>query len=205
MKKTILTIAVMLGGVNLLMATGFEDLKASAADGFAVDVAGLKKGAAVLPEPAATAVDNKAGNVFQGGATWKGSNGFGALEQLGVRKSAEENAVAKCQAQGLSGCVAIGSTISECNTYKCSATATAIPLIPVSGAVVFSAASKYSGSSGFGALERLGVRKAAEEQAVAKCQTQGLLGCVAIGSTISECDTYKCAATGMAQVQTSPK
>lgn len=204
MKKIILTLAVVIGGVNLLMATGFEDLNSAAAS-----AAGTVKNTPVLPAPVATAVaspaGDKAANVFQGEASWSGSNGFGALEQLGVRKSAEEKAISKCQAQGLMGCVAIGSTIGECNSYKCSATATALPLVPVSGAVVFSAPSSYSGSGGFSPLEQLGVRKSAEERAVAKCQAQGLLGCVAIGSTINECNSYKCAATGMAQAQTHPQ
>ena len=162
----------------------------------------------VLPEPAVKAVDypewNKVGSVFQAEATWNGSSGFSALEQLGVRKDAEGRAVAKCQAQGLLGCVAIGSTIGTANTYTCSATGTALALVPVPGAVVFSASKQWTGSEGFSALEQLGVRKSAEERAVAQCQAQGLLTCVAIGSTIDSCNTYSCSATGMAQAQTNP-
>lgn len=217
MKKTILTIAVMLGGVNLLMATGFEELKASAGNGLAVNTAVEIKEAGVLPQPAA--VDHTACHMFHGEATLNADHGFGALEQLGVLKLAEDNAVAKCQVRGLLGCVATGSELGACNAYSCSAAATALPLVPVPGAVIFSATGRSenvkhgvnanSTLSGpytpYTALDRHGVLKRAENLAVAKCRAAGVPGCVAIGSMINSCDLFSCSATGMAQSRTSPK
>lgn len=148
---------------------------------------------------------NRNASVFQGQSSWSATNGFSALEQLGVRKAAEERAVSKCQSQGLLGCVAIGSTLGTCNTYTCEATGTAFQLVPVAGASVYTANSSWNGSNGFSALEQMGVRKDAEERAISKCQASGQLTCVAIGSNIDTCNTYTCGATGMAQAQTEPK
>lgn len=195
MKKTILTIAVVIGGVNLLMAEALTDLK---------DNAGAAKPAvAAVASPSA---ENKAGGRFKGTATWSGKNGYEAVEQAGIRKSAEEDAVAKCQATGLPGCRAIGSTLtSPCadyRNYKCTAAAMAMSLVPVPGAAVFSAKAQWpEQSGGFSPLEQLGIRKTAEDRAVFECQSAGFLTCVAIASTMDYCGWNGCGATAMAQAQ----
>ena len=209
MKKIMLTLVMLAGGVNLLMAGELENIKAAGNEGLAVNLADLDKRAPALPKPVAKLVEcpkpNNNAAVFQGTARWSSDHGFSAVEQLGVRKSAEEKAVANCQAEGLLGCVAIGSTIIACNSDVCGAAGTVFSLVPVTGAEVFSAKMSWTADNGFSPLMQLGVRKSAEEAAVAKCQAKGLLGCVAIGSTIDSCDDYKCTASARAQVWTAPK
>ncbi len=206
MKKIILMLAVVAGGFSPLMAEDLGGVRAFAGSALSLDVAGIIKDAGVLPDPAAKpvepAAEGPAAGVFEGKAVWTGVRGAKALIQLGIRKSAEEDAVAKCQAKGLMGCRAIGSMTTDCDSAGCTATATALSLVPVSG--VFTV-SKWKLAEGFGPVALLGVRKSAEDEAVFKCQAQGYLGCFAIGSTLDECNDYSCRATGMAQAHTYPR
>ncbi|MFA6435460.1 MAG: hypothetical protein WCW52_12280 [Elusimicrobiales bacterium] len=212
MKSVILALTVAVCGSNFPAAAELEDIKAAAGAALTINASEAAKTAGVLPAPVFRAVEltepDKAA-AFQASCSWNSpnGNGFTALKQLGVRKDAEEKAIAKCQAEGLLGCVAIGSNIDSCNAYNCGATGRALSLIPVAGAPVFSASSDWNSGDGkgFGALEQLGIRKDAEEKALAKCQAEGLLGCVAIGSNIDSCNAYNCGATGRAQLQTNPK
>lgn len=209
MKKIILMLAVVTGGFDPLMAEDLGGIRASAGSALSLDVAGIVKDAGVLPEPVAKPVESgaagPAAGVFAGKSNWTGGDGYSSLEQLGVRKSAEEDAVAKCTAQGLAGCVAVGSVIESCDSYRCIGSGLAFALVPAAGAAVFSAEKEWTGGDGFSPLEQLGVRKSAEDKAVAKCQAQGLMGCVAIGSSIGTCNSYRCNATGMAQARTRPQ
>ena len=72
--------------------------------------------------------------VISGESRWtlNGVGDWSPLEQLGVRKSAEENAVRNCSVQGYSQCLVVNSYITKCHgwdgTYigqaECEATAT---------------------------------------------------------------------------------
>lgn len=198
MKKIILTLAVVIGGVNPLMATAIEELK----DTTGKPAANVSQGAAGTA--VASAIGSKAANVFHGTSTTQTTGSLPG--RFGVQKDAEELAIANCMSKGFSTCRVIGSVIESCNNGLCVANATAAPLIPVPGAKVFSATDEWLGS-GYSGLEQRGVRKSAEDMAVYKCQSEGFMGCVAIGSTMGNCasSTYKCAATGMAQAHTVPQ
>lgn len=154
-----------------------------------------------LPGVAVAAAVATMPTVYTGGSSWTGSNGFSALETLGVQGDAENRAMAKCQAAGGLNCVVTGSQIISCNSHECEATATARELEVVPGAQfeTVSRGSRWTANNGFSALERHGVEKSARNDARALCQQKGLLDCVILGSTIDFCDRYECKATATAR------
>lgn len=162
---------------------------------------GLKTAAADMPAPPASAIPPASVPTFSGNSRWtKSSYGyFGALEQLGVMKSAEQNAVIKCLENGNISCAATASQITNCNNYSCEANATARALPSRKGTSV-KGSSRWTQSSykHFDALEQLGVLKSAEQNAVLKCQEQGLSDCAPIGSQITNCSNYSCEASALA-------
>lgn len=141
---------------------------------------------------------------YSGSARWTKNNftGFSVLEGLGVQKGAEKNAVVKCQEEGLLGCAAVAAHITFCDSYACKASAVAkvvqVPQGSVQKTIKGDAKWTKSNLQGFDTLERLGVEKSADQDALARCQGEGLNGCVAIGSQIASCDSYACAATSVA-------
>ncbi|MFA6584704.1 MAG: hypothetical protein WCS77_10440 [Elusimicrobiaceae bacterium] len=203
MKIIILAVLMAAGSGNVLMAAGLDDLR-SAGNALGMDAAGALQNADALPVPVMKAV-GYADTVFSFSATkrWIKSSyrEFTPLEQLGVKKSAEEEAVSLCIAGGYSGCVTIGSQLDSCNGFACAATGMAASRAFVPGASVFSVKKQWTMSSykEFSPLEQLGVKKSAEDAAVSACIAQGNSGCVAIGSQLGSCNGFTCSATGMAQ------
>lgn len=222
MKKIFL--AVVLSGFNPLMAAQLEDLKTSADNALTASLKDGIKNAAVPPEPKAVEVSalnkHKPGNVFTSGIRWSRDyqypKAYSLLEQLGVRKSAENDAIYDCQAAGFLNCVATGSRIITCGEYFCSADGSAASLVPVPGAAVFSMSKELHLPEKFSELDQLGVRKSAENDAINKCKAKGLSGCVVVVSSLDFCDkrvcnnscegtVYSCKATAQVQSRTHPK
>lgn len=141
---------------------------------------------------------------YKGSTRWTsgGMKGFSALEQLGVQKDAEQTAVARCREDGHLGCAAIASHITSCGSYDCSAEAVAKVVSTPAGMAqkTFKGSSRWTSSSGsgFSGLERLGVEKSADQGALHACESAGMLGCVAIGSHVTNCNTYSCQAESVA-------
>src|SRR5207302_581308 len=77
---------------------------------------GLRLAASEMPAPTGGPV-----RTFAGSSRWTKSRfeHFSPLEQLGVRKSAEQNAVIKYQDAGALNCVAVASRITICNGFTC--------------------------------------------------------------------------------------
>jgi len=211
MKNIILILAVAMCGGNLLMAAELENIKAFAGDSLSVNVSEAVKGLGDLPKPVMSVAGDSASKdvVFSAKSEWSiasySSRPLTPLQRLGVLKSAEDTAINKCTAQGLVGCVAIGSKIDSCNGYACSATGMAASRIPAPGAKVFSAKSEWNSTiyfpRPFTHLEQLGVLKSAEDTAINECTAQGLVGCVAISSVIEFCNDRSCSAIGGAQAR----
>ncbi|MDD5657445.1 MAG: hypothetical protein PHF00_09360, partial [Elusimicrobia bacterium] len=106
----------------------------------------------------------------------------------------------ECREKTFRPCVAIASNIDSCGNSKCEATALAKAFAPVGGAAaqVVTETKTLTAQVGISPLERLGIRKSAEDGAAMKCQEQGLLGCVVMGSEITACEGSECKATAAA-------
>src|SRR5690349_7798023 len=86
-------------------------------------IQGFKKTAAGMPAPQASAAP-AAVPTYSGHSRWTTSSGkFSPLKQLGVMKSAEQDAVMKCQESGNVNCVATASQVTTCGGYSCEADA----------------------------------------------------------------------------------
>ena len=194
----IMSAALLTAQTVLAAAPTFEDR-------FAVDLkdlhGSLKTEAARMQKVAAAPV------TYSGRSRWTHNqyHAFSALEQLGVKKSAEEGAVMQCQRAGRLNCAAINSEIRSCNGWACEGAALARslgggPRTPVQGH------SRWTRNrfDHFGALEQLGVRKAAEDHAVLACQRAGYSDCAAISSSIDLCNGWACEASAIASGNRAP-
>ncbi len=151
-----------------------------------------------VPQPSSAAAAGPAG-IFNAQAAWSlGRPQVTAAKRLGVMKAAEKMAVLECREQGLSGCVAVSSRITNWDHFVLTASASARSLVPA-GKEVFSADNRWTvPGRGFSELERLGVLKDAEELAIDKCKAAGNLACFAVDSNLTACDKYACTATALA-------
>lgn len=167
-----------------------------AAKGLAAGQPSIK--AAPVPIPAAPA----AAPVYHVDVKWQCLGSF-ALDRLGVQGSAEEEALAKCQAAGAFSCVILDSVIKHGDKTSCDASATAIDAQPIAGAVYQTATKSIKWGRprfGFGELTTKGVLKSARDAAVDACRSQGLFDCVAVSSILGVCDDDDgCSATGVAR------
>ena len=198
--NVLLALIIAIGSVNSLPAAELDGLRASAESALSINVnEEIKK--MYVAEPAAPELNNPL-VIFLGVSTPDGSTDNGSpLVKLGVRKAAEEAALAKCRAQGFSGCAVIGSAAGGSNPNGRGATGMAASFVPVPGAAEISAEKIWTGYGELSLTERKGILKSAEDAAVTACRAQGNLICVATGSAMGVCDEKGCSATGTAQAQ----
>lgn len=149
--------------------------------------------------------------VFKGHSRWtkSGYSEFSPLEQLGVQRSAENDAVLACQEAGHDNCVPLNSKISTCNGFACEADALAGLFTVSAGAAikVFKGQSEWKKSSysEFSPLEQLGVEKSAEDKAVMNCQSEGLSGCAGFKALVASCNGFSCQGEALAKGYTAPQ
>jgi hypothetical protein len=134
---------------------------------------------------------------------------FSDLEQLGVQRAAEADAVWECTSAGFLNCAPVAVRLNGCNvfgtgpttTIACSAQATASDRqnmvgtlgAPVQGKATYT--KDYCIECGnprpsFSDLEQLGVQRAAENDALAECAKAGFQNCAVIAVHVSGCNTF---------------
>jgi hypothetical protein len=134
---------------------------------------------------------------------------FSDLEQLGVQRAAETDALWNCTTAGLLDCVPLAVRMNGCNSFgsgpsttiACTAQATAADRptdgvtygAPVLGTSTYT--KDYCIECGnprpsFSDLEQLGVQRAAETDAIAKCTKSGLGGCAVVAVRLSSCNSF---------------
>jgi hypothetical protein len=199
-KKALLALTFAFFAAGSLSASELENLKASSESALFINVNEDSKNVSVT-EPAVPARNNPL-VIFMGASVPDGASDSGSpLVRLGVRKAAEEAAVAKCRAQRFSGCAVIGSAADALNSTARGASGMAASFVPVPGASEISAEKTWNGYGELSAIERKGILKSAEDAAVAKCQAQSHSTCVVTWSALGACDKDSCSATGTAQAQ----
>lgn len=129
-------------------------------------------------------------------------NAMNELAQLGLRKEAEDKAQAVCEQQRQMNC-RVSSRILSCDHTGCFADAKAEPSLVLPGEQWISTGgeARDAGRGALTDLEMLGLRKMAEEDAVAKCRQRGYAACGATRSTIISCGRSgraRCVASGTA-------
>jgi len=186
MKKILIAVVLMAGTGGAARAAGMAQETLTAAANVEVT--------ANVPVPQPSPAD-----IFNAQAAWSlGRPQVTAAKRLGVMKAAEKMAVLECREQGLSGCVAVSSRITNWDHFTLTASASARSLVPA-GKEVFNADNRWTvPGRGFSELERLGVLKDAEELAIDKCKAAGNLACFAVDSNLTACDKYACTATALA-------
>jgi hypothetical protein len=199
-KKALLALTIAIFAAGSLPASELENLKSSSESALYINVEEESKNVSVT-EPAVPARNNPL-VIFMGTSVPDGVSDSGSpLVRLGVRKAAEEAAVAKCRAQIFSGCAVIGSATDALNPKVRGASGMAASFVPVPGAAEISAEKTWNGYGELSSIERKGILKSAEDAAVAKCQAQSHSTCVVTGSALGVCDKDNCSATGTAQAQ----
>jgi hypothetical protein len=134
---------------------------------------------------------------------------FNELEQLGVQRAAEEDALWSCTSAGYQGCVALAVRMTSCNgfgsgpttTIACSAQATASDRQNAAGAFGPPVQGKATYTKGyciecgdprpsFNDLEELGVQRAAETDAISQCTNAGFQNCAVLAVRLSGCNDF---------------
>jgi hypothetical protein len=134
---------------------------------------------------------------------------FSDLEQLGVQRAAETDALWNCTTAGYVDCVPLAVRMNGCNSFgpgpgtniACTAQSTAADRTttgvsfgaPVLGTATYT--KDYCIECGdarpsFSDLEQLGVQRAAEADAVAKCSKAGFAGCAVVAVRLSGCNSF---------------
>jgi hypothetical protein len=134
---------------------------------------------------------------------------FSDLEQLGVQRAAESDALWNCTTAGYLDCVPLAVRLNGCNSFgtgpstniACTAQATATDRTtagatfgaPVLGAATYT--KDYCIECGdarptFNDLEQLGVERAAENDAIAKCTKAGFNSCAVVAVHQSSCNSF---------------
>ena len=214
MKKASIVAALILAGAAAPWSwaasereeSALDELKAAQGDDAAVEgprAAGRK---AVSPGEDS----GGKGPIFEAAAemTWRSyGEKRGELETLGTERTAEQGALAKCEAAGFQGCVVSGTVLQSCASrrdgeyefeHTCSAKATAIPggvekgsrSVLIRRGVYWTIDYGWGIPSSFGPLRQLGVERAAEERALDACREQGHSACVVVKAKNTKCNHF---------------